>query len=100
MQDGNDYADDMSKMGFTHVYLNLSRTVHDPELVQAWIGAMGLNGGPPHPWPQPIVQKYNLTGFEQRFVPLIADAVARKRLRLVQAFKTGVLFEVVPRANP
>jgi hypothetical protein len=95
MQDGNDYANAMQKMGFTHVYVNLSRTVHDPEQVRAWIAAMGLNGQP-QPWPAEIAQKYNLNGFEQHFVPLIADAAVRERLRPVQAFNTGILFVIEP----
>ena len=103
MRDGHDYVEalrnlkdnDGNPMPISYVYINLSPSVHDPELSSAWIAAMGLNGRP-QPWPPEIVRKYDLNGFEQHFVPLIADAVAHKDLRFVQAIHSGILFQVAP----
>ena len=96
MRNGHDYVVAMKKMGFTHVYLNLAPSVHDPALVQAWIGAMGLNGMP-ESWPPDIAQKYSINGWEQHFVPLIADAAAHQELTLVKAFNSGILFQITPK---
>jgi hypothetical protein len=97
MRDGHDYAVAMRKMGFTHVYANMSPSIRTPEDTQAWVAAMGLNGQPPVPFSPEMQAKYNLGSFEQRFVPLITDAVLRGELRPVQAFKGGgVLFEFTP----
>ncbi len=95
MQTGSDYAIGMEKMGFTHVYLNLSPQVKDPALAQLIVAAFGGQ-------PFPMQEKQRLTdSWEQKFIPLIIDAVQANRLELVQMFGNperprGVLLRFTP----
>jgi 4-amino-4-deoxy-L-arabinose transferase-like glycosyltransferase len=96
MKSGHDLVSALRNMGFTHVYVKLSADVRPPEENAAWMAAMGLQG-PPQPFPPAMQEKYNLNSFEQRYVPLIADAVAHGELRPVQGFRSGILFELTAR---
>jgi len=93
MSNGKDFVDALKRMGFTHVFVKMSQDVRPDEDNAAWAAAMGLNG-PPQPFPPQMQAKYNLQSFEQRYVPLIADAVAHGELKPVRGFRKGVLFEI------
>lgn len=87
MQNGSDYAAKMKEMGFTHVYMNLSPQVKDPQLANAIITAFQGGQFPPE-------EKERLMGsWEQKFTPLIVDAVQTGRLRLEQVFPRSVLLK-------
>lgn len=95
MRNGHDYIEALRKMGFTHVYVKLSRDVRPEEENRAWVDAMGLQGLA-QPFPESLRGKYNFQNFEQSYVPLIADASAHGELQPVQAFRTGILFKIAP----
>jgi len=95
MRSGNDFVMALRSMGFSHVYVKLSADVRPQNENDAWIAAMGLDGHP-QPFPVNLQGKYNMDSFEQRYVPLIADAVAHHLLRPVKAFRSGILFEFAP----
>jgi len=77
MQTGKDYADGMRKLGFTHVYMNLSTA---PELIPQILGAMQ---GQPF---RPEDRKRLMDNWEVRFKVLIPEAVASGELEIVQMF--------------
>lgn len=91
---GNEYADEMQRLGFTHVYINLSRSVRPAEQTREWLDAMRLTETP-SAFDTDRRSAY-MRNFEQRFVPLIAEAVAAGRLKPVQSFDTGLLLEFTP----
>jgi len=94
MLSGSDYAQGMRKLGFTHVYVNLSPSVKAPELAQQIWGAMS---GQPFP---PDARKTLMDNWEARFNVLVAESVASHDLEIVQAFGNpghpyGVLLRIV-----
>jgi hypothetical protein len=97
MHNGHDFVLAMRKMGFTHLYVKLAQDVRPNAENRAWVAAMGLQGLP-QPFPPEMQARYNMDSFEQKYVPLIADAVAHGEISPVKAFRTGILFEFTQQA--
>ncbi|HVL39594.1 MAG TPA: hypothetical protein VM328_09415, partial [Fimbriimonadaceae bacterium] len=92
LETGPDFADELSRQSFTHVFVSMSPIVRDPEFARRWIEAMGLNGAV-----TPLPEQETLKeGFQTRWIVLLADAVAKGRLRPVAQERAGILFEVAP----
>jgi hypothetical protein len=94
INDGASYVDALKKLGFTHVYINLSPLIKDQNFVKEWIGTMGLNG-PPVPF-SPENRKEHLENWQDKWEVLLSDAVAEKRLEPVPELQRGgILFRIL-----
>jgi hypothetical protein len=80
MSNGQDFADGMRAMGFTHVYLNLSPQVKDPALAAEILA--GLNGGEF----LEATRERLMASWEQKFNALVVAAVQEGRLAVKEAF--------------
>lgn len=98
MSTGEQYADEMERLGFTHVYLNLSPTVRAPEDARKWMASMGLQV--PGPGYTQAEHDQQMGSFEQKFVALITDAVKAGRLRPLQGVRGGLLLEFQKVTSP
>ncbi len=87
MKTGQDFADGMKKLGFTHVYVNAPAMLGARESVDAWYASTGLNGKPVA-WPD---HDSTLANWEVKYKSLIADAIAGGQLVPVQQFRGGRL---------
>jgi hypothetical protein len=80
MKDGNDFADEMRKLGYTHVSFNLRAAFPSVEERRKWLGASGLTGEAA-PYSEQEMQA--LAGnWEVKYKYLVADACAKGRLGL------------------
>lgn len=95
MQSGDDLATRLRDLGMTQAYLNLAIYSSNDPSTQRWIAAMGL-AGPPVPYTSEEIYAVG-TDLRNRWRVLFADAVARGRMRPVQAFGRSVVFEIVGR---
>jgi len=113
INDGTAYVAAMKHLGFTHVYISISPVVKDRAFVKRWLAAMGLDL---------VGQRkedgsVSLSAIEALQVPfseaerksmlddpvfwqdkwmiVLADAVAAKQVQPVQAFKNGILFRIL-----
>ena len=92
LNDGKSYAEALKQLGFTHIYISTSSIVKDPAFVQKWIAAMGLQA-PPVPF-APDEKKAMMDNYENRWMPLLSDAVAEHLVVPVQGYKHGILFKI------
>jgi hypothetical protein len=92
MTNTEQYVREMKRLGFTHVYINLSRIVKSPEFVKIWLPSMGLQGAPV-PMPDDI-RKLHYDNWETKWEILLADSIAEGKIRPTKAFKSGILFEI------
>ena len=93
MQTADDYVAELKKEGFTHVYINLSPLVKAREFVPKWIAAMGL-GTNPAPFSD-VDRKNMMSNWQDKWMVLLADAVAQKKLTPVPELqKGGILFKL------
>lgn len=88
---GEEYAEAMRRLGFTHVYVSLSPIVADPNFVRPWLVSMGLAEGEPLTAEE---RRSLLDQFQTRWKVLLADAVNSGELRPGAQFRSGLLFEV------
>lgn len=80
MKDGNDFAEEMKKLGFTHISLNFRTAFPSQEDQQRWLSAAGLSG---QPVPYTTEEKEQIVNnWEIKYKFLIADACAKRRLSL------------------
>jgi len=92
LNDGASYADEMKKQGFTHIYISLSPLVKDRDFAKKWIAAMGLQG-----LPTPFSadeRKAMMENWQDKWMVLLAEAVAEQRIQVVKGFRQGILFKV------
>lgn len=80
MSTGEDYASRMKEMGFTHAYLNLNTLVKDPVLAAEMVAS--FQG---QPFPQERKAQL-MSSWEQKFNPLIVDAVQTGKMSIEQVF--------------
>ncbi len=93
MTDAASYVAELKKLGFTHVYINLSPMVKDPEFVKRWVGAMGL-GDNVAPFSEKE-RKEKMENWQDKWMVLLADAVQQRKLTPVPELqKGGILFKV------
>ena len=92
LTDGKSYAEGMKQLGFTHIYISTSSIVKDPAFVQKWIAAMGLQS-PPVPF-APEEKKAMMDNWQDKWMPLLSDAVADHLIVPVQGYKHGILFKI------
>lgn len=92
LTDGKSYAEAMKRLGFTHIYISTSAIVKDPAFVQKWIAAMGLQSAP-IPF-APEEKKAMMDNWQDKWMPLLSDAVADHNIVPVQGYKHGILFKI------
>jgi 4-amino-4-deoxy-L-arabinose transferase-like glycosyltransferase len=92
ISDGKSYADAMKQLGFTHIYISTSQIVKDPAFVKKWVAAMGLQAAPV-PF-APEEKKAMMENWQDKWMPLLSDAVADHLIVPVQGYKHGILFKI------
>jgi hypothetical protein len=92
LADGAQYADELKRQGFTHVYLNLSPSVITKPDAMEWIAAAGL-GGEKRPY-SPEKRAALAGDWQVKWRMLLAEAVAAGRVRVVKAYGSGLLLEI------
>jgi hypothetical protein len=91
LKSGADFAAELKKQGFTHVYISISPVVKDRAFAQRWLASMGLIPGEPIPDEE---RQRLLADWQSQWQILLADAVRDGQLKPVQTFRNGVLFEL------
>ncbi len=88
IKDGNDFADELKKLGFTHISLNFRTAFPSQEEQQRWLSAAGLSG---QPVPYTNEEKEQIVNnWEIKYKFLMADACAKGRFALaVDPRETG-----------
>jgi hypothetical protein len=94
LEDGPQFTQTLSEMGFTHVYMSLSPNVKDPALAAELLAAFQ---GVPLTQERSEALKNN---WEQRFNFLVADAAVQRKLEVAQIFGSperprGVLLRIL-----
>jgi len=90
MASSDDLIASFKKLDIKRVYVNLRMS--DPAFVGRWVSAMGL-GDAPAPLPD-AERRQLIDDVQARWKVFLADAVQQGKLRLVQVFRGGVVFEV------
>jgi len=90
MATAQDLVDSLKRMGVTHVYLNLS--LSDPEFSQRWGMAAGL-GDQPTPL-DPAERESLMNDLQVRWKPLLAEAIAERKLTPEQSFGPRLIFRI------
>jgi len=80
MKDGDDFVNEMKKLGFTHISFNLRAAFPSAEERQKWLGACGF-AGPSVPYNEED-KAATVNNWEVKYKYLIADACAKGRLGL------------------
>jgi len=89
LHSGRDYAQEMSKLGFTNIYVQFVDPSTDRDFAQA-IGIAGY----PTPLPPNLQQKWT-SNWIQQWKPLLADAVERGDIVPVKSYPFGMLFKII-----
>ena len=89
IQDGNQYADEMKKLGFSHVYWN--GQFSPPEVWQRYMQAAGLEAGDPLPADKREEAFKNL---DLKWQVLLVEAIRAGRLTPVKEFGRRRIFKI------
>lgn len=93
LDNGEAFADEMTKLGFTHVYVNLQHT--DRAQARRFLEAAGALG-PPIPY-SAEERGALASDLQAKWRVLVAEAAASGRLSLVQGFPNSALWELRPK---
>ncbi len=94
MKTSDDLVAKLRERNLDYVYLNLSiYPTDDPQIIQ-WMQAMGLQGSAVPYAPERRAELMSDMGW--RYKVLLAEAIASKRLELVQTFGPRIIFKLVP----
>jgi len=91
MNTGDDLADALKAHGMTHVYFDLN--LSDRNFGPTWVAAAGLSGSVT-PFPADVRQTY-MADIGAKWKILLAEAIGSGRLRLVDATRNRLIFEIV-----
>jgi len=117
MKDPTEYVAEMKKLGFTHLYINLSSLVKDQAFAKRWVASMGLqivrippatSDGPPRfqvtqvaPEPLPEAEHKDILDnpvrWQDKWEVLLADAAAKKLIvpiDTIQESSHWILFKI------
>jgi len=87
MSTPDDFVNGLKKLGFTHVYINLSSQVKAREFAQRWVASMALNGVQN---PLPSEEAAKLTAdWQSKWEVLLAEAAATGKLHFAQSYPAG-----------
>jgi len=87
MSTPDDFVEGLKKLGFTHVYINLSSQVKARVFAQRWVASMALNGVQ-NPLPPEEVTKLT-ADWQSKWEVLLAEAAANGKLHFAQSYPAG-----------
>jgi len=92
MRNVDDFMASIERLGFDHLYVNLSALVVDRAFAERWLRSMGLAGAPE---PLPEAETAKLASDPQtRWRPLMAEAVLQGRLHVESMTRSGMILRV------
>ena len=95
MKDAASYVAGMKKLGFTHLYLNMSPLVKDQDFAKRWIASMGLQGAPvPLPEAEYKAMMQDPIRWQDKWEALVSDAAAQHLITPVQGTNHWLLFKI------
>lgn len=92
MKTPEDFLNALKKLGIDRIYVNTGRAFVDPEFLERWAKAMGINGPAE---PLSAEERASLmANVESRWRPLMAEAVAAGKILPEKPFRGGVVFKL------
>lgn len=92
MRNVDDFMASIQRLGFDHLYVNLSALVVDRAFAERWLRSMGLAGAP-EPLPAEETAKLNADP-QSRWRPLMTEAVLQGRLHVESMTRSGMILRV------